>query len=509
MHSTTENLSPNIILDKIGLLVDLSSDLQQAKGTKKALEWCDLADKIGLSPAQKCLLDYFRANAWHNRFLEKKLSHSEQWAWEQPEIERQIYYLRRAYSATGFEQLETIRRCQILTNLANQFNTIGRFIQAIECWDSALNIEPFFGMALGNRGRGISYYAMALYDSGHVSTFLGFAHAALIKSLSNSAKYYGEDASVIKLYSVRKASIESLFDSANEIKKATEFTDYSTGETQEEIAYRQWCLHNVLFLNPLNDVCQHSIASNDILLLPSITTPLKHANPPGIIGFFCQMKQEFASARWLYYEGMTSKIPHFSDKQVLLLDTPDYPAYSLSIEKVKLAYRSAYSIFDKIAFLLNSYFKLGEKENAVNFRGIWYNKNSKKFGIRSEFLPANWPLRGLFWLSKDLFENDFQTVLSPDSKELHTIRNHLEHKHIAIHFRPIHNTLSLDSDHLGYGIDREELESKTLRILKIARGALIYLSLAIHAEENRRHQGDEKRVMMPMMLSSMEDDWKI
>ncbi len=72
-------------------------------------------------------------------------------------------------------------------------------------------------------------------------------------------------------------------------------------------------------------------------------------------GFFNQMKQEYASARWLLYEGLQEDRVHFSDHDVRLCNTLDYSCHSLTVEKTKIAFRMAYSLFDKIAFFLNGY----------------------------------------------------------------------------------------------------------------------------------------------------------
>ena len=148
------------------------------------------------------------------------------------------------------------------------------------------------------------------------------------------------------------------------------------------------------------------------------------------------MKQEFVSARFQYYEGVNTETPHFSDKEVLLLNTLDYPSYSLSIEMVKSSFRMLYSIFDKIAFFLNNYLKLEIPPDKVLFRTFWYENRSKKNGIREKFIKyENWPLRGLFWLSKDLYENKggFRESLEPDAQKLNEIRNHLEHRYLKLH----------------------------------------------------------------------------
>ena len=49
---------------------------------------------------------------------------------------------------------------------------------------------------------------------------------------------------------------------------------FSLGETSEEQAYREWCLNEGLFLNPLNDVSTASVAAQDVLHLPNHTAPL-------------------------------------------------------------------------------------------------------------------------------------------------------------------------------------------------------------------------------------------
>ena len=44
--------------------------------------------------------------------------------------------------------MSRIQRCQILTNLGNRLSSLGRFSEAVECFDAALQIDARFGMAL-------------------------------------------------------------------------------------------------------------------------------------------------------------------------------------------------------------------------------------------------------------------------------------------------------------------------------------------------------------------------
>ena len=60
-----------------------------------------------------------------------------------------------------------------------------------------------------------------------------------------------------------------------------------------------------------------------------------------------------------------------------------------------------------------------------------------------------------------------------------------------------------------FDISVKDLKSKTLRQLKLARAAIIYLSLAIYAEEQRReNESDDDKLTVPMLLDIWEDDWK-
>lgn len=171
---------------------------------------------------------------------------------------------------------------------------------------------------------------------------------------------------------------------------------------------------------------------------------------------------------------------------------------------VKSAFRSAYSIFDKIGYIMNQYFDLGVEDKKISFRGIWYVPNRKE--IRNDLEELNnWPLRGLFWLSKELF-NGIHDAADPDAKALYVLRNHLEHKFLRVHeFEGGDFSARNAQGGLGFSIAREEFERLTLHLLKLCRAALIYLSLAMEIEERRRNP---EGLVLPVSLSLVNDEWK-
>ena len=238
---------------------------------------------------------------------------------------------------------------------------------------------------------------------------------------------------------------------------------------------------------------------------------------PVHFGFFSHLKQEYVSARLLLYSGLTDSRPHFSDRHTFLFNTLDYPVYALANEKVKTAFRTAYSILDKIGFFLNDYFALGIPENKISFRGLWFDdpRKGRNPNLRAVFKDRrNPPLRGLFWLSRDLYEDSdwFRDALQDDARQLREIRNHLEHKYLKVHqsfSKSLIGTPIFD-DHLCSSIDRARFEEMTSGLFKMVRCALIYLCLAVQIEEeSKRSKLEQDGTPLPSVHADIwEDDWK-
>lgn len=253
-----------------------------------------------------------------------------------------------------------------------------------------------------------------------------------------------------------------------------------------------------------------NIAARDILTCPSIVA--KIGEGPRFHDFMNQLKQEYCSARWMAYNAIQQNEPHLSDKDVLLYNTLDFPSYGLRTEELKVSFRALYSLFDKIAFFLNAYLNLGIAEKSVSFRGLWYVKQQRKKGIRPEFdARENWPLRGLYWLGKDLYEDEeFREVIDPAARRLNDIRNHLEHKYLKLHNEPWSNVGSSNfTDGLAVSLTRDEFEDMVMHLLRMTRASIIYLTLGVHREERiRARERGPDAVTPPMFLDVWEDDWK-
>lgn len=492
------HLSQEDFCEVVGLLIDTASDRSEASGVEKGISLA--TDKLSqdLDDYWRAVLYYYAANGWASlQRLRNITGPDSSFVLESKEVEQEILYLRKSLAlAEKFDNPVLI--VQILTNLGNVMNHAGRFVEAIYYWHCALTIIPGFGMALGNLGFGLTHYAGVVYDEDHRFLFCKFAYQYLLQGAMDKHAHTEARRGFMKTAKVLTKSY-----SHEKLVSDFDLNDFSLGRSLAERTYRKWCIANGLFLNPLNDFIHANIVANDCLFLPSITAGLD--DPPLYHALYNQLKQEYATARYLLYEGISSGKPHFSDKGNLQVDTLDYAVYSLYTEKIKIAFRLCYSLFDKIGYLLNDYLEVGLQPDDVTFRKIWYQKGNRKLGLNPRLLnKQNWALRGLYWLGKDLLtkESEFSSEILPESSQLISIRNFIEHKSFMVTDMggsgQVHNEMT-------FKITRDDLIDKTLVLMKMARAAMMYLSFAIQIEEKKA----EGKFAIPVFMQDILYEFKI
>lgn len=490
---------PGEICNLTAIIFETGRESKDFDAISKGLKLAEERKLDDFSDHEKVIFHFHVANGWsYLHRLTHVLNSNSFWAFETPEVENEIINLRKAIIFSENIDDPTLVS-QVYTNLANSFDHIGRFVEAIQYWKKAITIRPGFGMAIGNLGFCLGHYAKILFDEGHRFLFCQYAYKYLNKA-SVSSEVYEEGQQAFKELA---AIIEERYTKAN-LENLQDLNKFSLGRSGAERIYRQWCIDCTLFLNPLNDFIYENIVGNDCLFLPSMA--LKRDEPPFYHTLYNQLKQEFVSARYLYYQGVTSQQTHFSDKDNMQMDTLDYATYSLTTEKLKIAFRICYSLFDKIGYLLNSYLRIGITPKDVSFRKIWNVKSADKKNWELNPIiteSQNWPLRGLYWISKDFIENDslFSKSILPEAQQLVTIRNFMEHKSFKI--VEIGETGVVDNG-LTYQILRNEFEQKGFILLQMARSAIMNLSFAIHLEEIKK----EKKPSIPVSFIKFDDQFK-
>lgn len=496
-------------LSEFGLIVDRACDLGDEQELLIIIAINSEYVETLNSSIEKTTLYYFLANAWSGlRNIRHKENLLSVWNYEQDEINHEIIYLRKAKKENSFSELTIEYQCSILTNLANIFSHVGRAVYALRLYTQALSIEKDFYMARANRGLCYLSYMRLDYDENHKVIFAKLAYDDLTQA-SKYLEFYIKNGIEVEYHSELKAQfdmqiqgieyhVQKDFLSAN-----LELGDFSFGESKVEQDYRRWGVSNSLFLSSMNDIGNHSIAAHDPLSLPNLLLEVD-CGFPKYITYFNQMKQEYITYRHLLYEGIREKTNKFYDENTALTDDYDYNLYDINTEKIKLAFRGFYSIFDKIAYFLNEYFDLPHGEK-IDFRTVWKNSiNYKELNPKFDGL-SNLALRGLYFISKDLFSpkdnKSFITVVEPEAEKINDIRNHLEHKFISVKILAMKQYDTLDIREKIQYITQDDLEGKTLHLARLVREAMIYLSFAVHIEENKK---DKQDLYMPIQLNSKE-----
>ena len=460
--------------------IDTASDSCNEESLRLLGKECE--DRLdGATGDERVLLLYFQSNT-HSAIVSSQVGDPARvWDWEQPDAVQNVLLLRRAIAEPAFGTIDRILTCQIRTNLANRLYSLGRPVAANEQWLKALETEPRFAKALINRAKAMAFYAGAVYDRGHVVWLLSLARSLLDSALYESAIWESEDRDLFApALSEERDRIQAYLAEAG-LDESFDLNQWGLGATQEEREYRQWCLHERLFLNPLNDAYTDTVSATDVLHLPDHT--YKIDEPARFPGYYNLLKQEYVSARYRLYRAIHQHDPDFLMGEVLMLDSGEGQALGHYSEDLKSAFRSAYSIFGKVGLFLNDYFQVGLSPDQVNFRWVWSEKSGRSAPqVRARFAGhRNWLLRGLYFLSKDLFDKDSEEVSEPDAADLAVLRNQAEHRFLSL--QRSEKGVSTDTHGL---IVMSDFQDKALRLLKMAREALIYLSLAMHREESLR-----------------------
>jgi len=484
-------------------LIDLSLDIGNRQGIELGVRLAESTIEAIQDSAIVALLHYFAANGYDWLSRDKRSEEqSNQFDWIHDEREREILHLRKAIICPDFDKLHIQHRCSIYVNLANALSTIGRSVEGLILLRKSIELLPAYGMAVGNLGSHLlllsdymptdKYRVLYLHAAcQHIEQALAEKKGLTQEAISDFERKHQR---LVRLLGEERVDLQELAQRVS-----------NSSQSDQEVDYRRWVSKETLFLCPINDLIPLGTNGHDCLHLPTITRPIGEG--PHLHGIVNQLIQEFVSIRFQVYEGINARDVHFSDKKVHLISMTDFASYSLSLERLRVAFRVLFSLFDKIAFFMNLYFDLKVPYEKVSFGKIWYDANSE---IHEGFQARqnNRPLQGLFWLSKDLAGND-DRYLEPEADKLRAIRNYLEHKYLkVIEWEEFNQEPDFDDplkDSVALKVSRRHFVDKTVHLLRLARSALIYLLLAVEFEEKSKQNG-ENTISIP--VSRYDDEWK-
>ncbi len=505
---------PEDLLDYLGIQVDVASLDQGCDLAEDAIKRLQKFAEVTSTPKLKGTAYYFLANAHDAIWQIERRSVGYIPSWSDLRLHNQKVALSEALRFR--EALPKVRLLQIYTNLGNTLDRMGRCVEAAYFYDKALEIDPGFGMALGNKGRSLYHYAQFVTNPHDRTILVREAYRMLTMALGASLEKGATEG-----FSETKERIESIAPPGLLDSKTVSLDAEHKYYGKEHREYVRFCCVHRLFLNPLNQLGPVLIARGDPLGLPPFVTGISDFSGYYFWSYFNSLKQEYAAARLLLFQSQRpKKRVHYADREVVLVNTLDYPCYSVQTEFLKLAFRSCYSLLDKLAFFLNAYFCLGVPDRKVYLRTLWY-ENYRTGPLRPQFVGMNNPgAMALFYLSQDLFEEE----VTDDNVET-SLRHIANYRHALEHrFLKLHDMLYTPPKEVENQFDEFEAKLKdpktpsvhvadvfedTVHLFRIARAAVIYLTMTILVNEDRkRKETNEAKILPGPILDTYEDNWK-
>lgn len=143
---------------------------------------------------------------------------------------------------------------------------------------------------------------------------------------------------------------------------------------------------------------------------------------------FNELVKQYQAARFLSFSSLHGDYSPLSPRH-----TPyeNEETQEFNIELMKSSFMTTYSLFDKIAYFIDHYWKTGLDPAKINFRSVWHDRNQSGKVLHERFNNSeNWPLRGLYWISKDVLEkdSDLPNSIEPLAKDILHTRNRIAHR---------------------------------------------------------------------------------
>jgi len=376
-------------------------------------------------------------------------------------------------------------RIKVHTNCANALDETGRSIEAIDHYIEAWHLDPDHMLAKGNCG--VALARLASVSRNYRLHNLAGAFALLEEATANPRKI---------LTYAPPGAVAHLIDKRDEVRTRLEgalkggLPRFETWRTHRQEVHGQppapdW-LQSLINDRVLLTLNQLPLASRDEtvddLYFNTLYSGIDSESEQYALGqiyLLNAIKEEFAAARYLYYQAVSPQSPgelEAVNKITTYADPGTLAEFGLAIGLLKTGFRTSVDILDKIAFFLNAYLKLGHANRKIYFSTVWYKHSDAR---KREELPAitaikernNW-LRALSDLQDDWFADRFP---GPFRELRHTGT----HRGLVL--------FSETEDQEAPSVKTvADYKIATLLMLRSAKAAITYLFLLIDAEERER-----------------------
>jgi len=369
----------------------------------------------------------------------------------QPQID--LYWRAIIYRSDDSDELYP----EIEINLSNALMASGRILEAVYFFDKVIVKMPNFKEALISKAD-LLYY---LWQNPYFGTSVALSYE--IARLYEKGLQQNDIPADIK---------ERVNENLNIVQSYIREEGYTSEDIDQELAetrleyenhskYRQFSLQEYLTLNEHSLYCHCSRATVDDLTIGLEGLETKDDAIPQVELLINRVKMEYGIARLLYFK---SAKPDCERLDVRLTDLHNGIQYSSNIEYLRSAYRTCYSILDKLAIGLCKLFNIYNPKDKIYFESFW--RKSEYWNNLNK--QSNIYLASLYSIAANL--NPRTGML----KEFKTWRNSLEHGVLEL--------VSADSDYDTFSffiddnfiktVDIKLFEKKVVHLMQLTRSAI-------------------------------------
>jgi tetratricopeptide (TPR) repeat protein len=374
-------------------------------------------------------------------------------------------------------------------NKGNTLDCLGRYLEAIECYDKAILLDNKHYNVWGNRGISCWRLSNLTEQKGDRDKLLLEAMIYLAIELEMYPDADIDDATkefVKDFINKNKIQIDLEIILKEQMPKkrallGESFNLCSEPEVDFKTFYYDFCEKHSIFLNIHFDCNKCECSKLDLIQTEFLTFMNDFKKPYELFKKWFVLVDDYKTSRYLL------ALSQYRPEQLLFLDKqrcePDYSLNYLSnVELLKNAFLTAMNIYDKIAFFLNDYEELGLSDDSVSF---W--KSNSIFN-KTDILEKNqWQsdLVALNSVRKDLEKHEF--------KRSKIIRDYLVHRYFVLHdivdvekLTYPYDSSETPLEHQEYHMDISEFFNLTIRTLRNIRNALFSLAFFISQKEKSK-----------------------
>lgn len=396
------------------------------------------------------------------------------------------------------KDLEKAKRCfqesleinknqpDVWINKGNTLDYLGRYLEAIECYDKAILLDNKHCNAWGNKGESCWRLSRLTEHEDDQAKLLSDAMIYLAIEL----KMYPD----FKIGDAKKEFVRDFVDQ-NDIQIDLEvmlkekmpknsalhdesFNLYSEPEVDFKTFYYDFCGEHALFLNLHFDCNECECSTLDLIQVGFIASINEPQKPYELFKKWFALIDDYKTARSLL------TLSQFKPNEFLFLDKQRYePDYSLNyhfnVELLKNAFLTAINIYDKVAFFLNDYEKLGLPDKKISF---WCSSNIPAILKKNDWQSD---IVALDSIRKDLEKQEF--------KRWRLARDYIVHRHLVLHNMVDVDNLTYPYDssetpleHKEYHMDIDEFFNITIQALQNIRNVLFSLAFFISQKEKSK-----------------------